>query len=126
MPGGYFRRRHPLGIPTIRDWVVQTAVLLIIEPIFKVDCMDCSHGFRPRRSDHGARVEVRKYLSQGLQAVHDADLKKNFNSIPHDKLMKFLRMRIVDRSVLKLIRLWIAIRIAMNNRGVSTGNWQPL
>ena len=62
-------RQRPLGIPTIRDRVVQTAVLLIIEPIFEADFMDCSHGFRPRRSAHGALGEVRDYLKRGLTSV---------------------------------------------------------
>ena len=100
-------RKRPLGIPIIRDRVVQTAVLLIIEPIFEADFMDCSHGFRPKRSAHGALAEVRKHLKRGLNAVYDADLKGYFDSIPHEKLMKCLRMRIVDRSVLKLIRMWL-------------------
>ncbi len=100
-------RQRPLGIPTIRDRVVQTAVLLILEPIFEADFMDCSYGFRPKRSAHGALGEVRESLKQGLTAVYDADLKGYFDSIPHDKLMKCLRMRIVDRSVLNLIRMWL-------------------
>jgi len=100
-------RRRPLGIPTIRDRVVQTAVLLVIEPIFEADFMDCSYGFRPQRSAHGALGEIRKHLNQGLTAVYDADLKGYFDSIPHDKLMKCLRMRIVDRSVLRLLRMWL-------------------
>lgn len=101
-------RERPLGIPTIRDRVVQTAVLLIIEPIFEADFMDCSHGFRPKRSAHGALDEIRKYLKQGLTSVLDADLKGYFDSIPQDKLMKCVRMRITDRSVLKLIQMWLA------------------
>ena len=68
-------RMRPLGIPAIRDRVIQTAVLLIIEPIFEADFMDCSHGFRPKRSAHGALGEIRKYLKQGLTSVLDADLK---------------------------------------------------
>jgi len=100
-------RQRPLGIPTIRDRVVQTAVLLILEPIFEADFMDCSYGFRPQRSAHGALGQVREHLKQGLNSVYDADLKAYFDSIPHDKLIKCLRMRIVDRSVLKLIRLWL-------------------
>jgi RNA-directed DNA polymerase len=100
-------RQRPLGIPTIRDRVVQTAVLLIIEPIFEADFLDCSHGYRPGRSAHEALCQVRKHLKKGLTAVCDADLKGYFDSIPHDKLMKCLRMRIVDRSVLKLIRMWL-------------------
>jgi RNA-directed DNA polymerase len=100
-------RQRPLGIPTIRDRVVQTAVLLILEPIFEADFMDCSHGFRPRRSAHGALAEVREYLKQGLSSVYDADVKGYFDSIPHEKLLKCLRMRVVDRSVLKLIHRWL-------------------
>jgi RNA-directed DNA polymerase len=109
-------RKRPLGIPTIRDRVVQTAVLLIIEPIFEADFMDCSYGFRPKRSAHDALAEVRKHLKGGLKAVYDADLKGYFDSIPHDKLMRCLRMRIVDRSVLKLIRMWLQAPIVEQDR----------
>jgi RNA-directed DNA polymerase len=109
-------RKRPLGIPTIRDRVVQTAALLIIEPIFEADFMDCSYGFRPKRSAHDALSEVHKHLKGGLKAVYDADLKGYFDSIPHDKLMKCLRMRIVDRSVLKLIRMWLQAPIVEQDR----------
>jgi RNA-directed DNA polymerase len=100
-------RKRPLGIPSIRDRTVQTATLLIIEPIFEADFMDCSYGFRPKRSAHDALRQVQSHLKEGLNAVYDADLKGYFDSIPHDKLMKCLRMRIVDRTVLKLIRKWL-------------------
>jgi len=100
-------RKRPLGIPTIRDRVIQTAMLLVIEPIFEADFMDCSYGFRPERSAHDALAEVRKHLEGGLKSVYDADLKGYFDSIPHDKLMKCLRMRIADRPVLKLIQMWL-------------------
>jgi len=100
-------RQRPLGIPTIRDRVVQTATVLILEPIFEADFMDCSYGFRPKRSAHDALAEIRKYLDKGLRSVYDADLKGYFDTIPHDKLLKCLRMRIADRSVLKLIRMWL-------------------
>jgi RNA-directed DNA polymerase len=109
-------RKRPLGIPTIRDRVVQTAALLIIEPIFEADFMDCSYGFRPKRSAHDALAEVRKHLKGGLKAVYDADLKGYFDSIPHDKLMKCLRMRIVDQSVLKLIRMWLQAPVVEQDR----------
>jgi len=109
-------RKRPLGIPTIRDRVVQTAALLIIEPIFEADFMDCSYGFRPKRSAHDALTEVQKHLKKGLKAVYDADLKGYFDSIPHEKLMKCLRMRIVDRSVLKLIRMWLQAPIVEQDR----------
>ncbi len=100
-------RQRPLGIPTIWDRVVQMAALLILEPIFVADFLDCSYGFRPGRSAHDALKEVHKNLKQGRKAVYDADLSAYFDSIPHDKLMKCLQMRITDRSVLKLIRMWL-------------------
>lgn len=104
-------RLRPLGIPTVRDRVVQTAVLLILEPIFESDFEDCSYGFRPGRSCHQALDEISGYLKQGFQGIYDADLAGYFDSIPHDKLMACLRMRIVDRSVLKLIRMWLKVPI---------------
>lgn len=98
---------RPLGIPTVRDRVVQTAVLLILEPIFEVDFEDCSYGFRPGRSCHQALEAICQHLKQGFRAVYDADLKSYFDSIPWDKLMACVRMRIVDGSMLKLIRMWL-------------------
>lgn len=99
--------KRPLGILVIRDRVVQMATLLVIEPIFEADFLDCSHGFRPERSAHGALEQIRENLKRGRTAVYDADLAGYFDSIPHDKLIKALRVRIVDRSVLKLIRMWL-------------------
>jgi RNA-directed DNA polymerase len=98
---------RPLGIPTLRDRVVQMATLLILEPIFEQDFEDCSYGFRPGRSAHQALAEIRSHLQAGYQAVYDADLKGYFDSIPQERLMACLRMRIADRSVLKLIRMWL-------------------
>lgn len=100
-------RERPLGIPTVRDRVVQTAVLLILEPIFEADFEDCSYGFRPGRSAHDALEEVRQSIAAGLKTIYDADLQGYFDSIPHDKLIACVRMRVVDRSVLRLIRLWL-------------------
>ncbi len=98
---------RPLGIPVVRDRVVQMATLLMLEPIFEADFLDCSYGFRPGRSAHQALEEIRGHLQGGYQAVYDADLKGYFDSIPHEQLMACLRMRIVDRSVLSLIRSWL-------------------
>jgi RNA-directed DNA polymerase len=98
---------RPLGIPTVRDRVVQMATLLILEPIFEADFEDCSYGFRPGRSAHQALEEIRGHVDAGYQAVYDADLKGYLDSIPHDKLQACVRMRVVDRSVLKLIRMWL-------------------
>jgi RNA-directed DNA polymerase len=100
-------KMRPLGIPTVCDRVVQMATLLILEPIFEADFEDCSFGFRPGRSAHQALDRIRESLKQGLVEVYDADLKGYFDSIPHDKLMACLQMRISDRSVLKLIRMWL-------------------
>lgn len=100
-------RKRPLGIPTIRDRVVQMAALLILEPIFEADFLDCSHGFRPNKSAHEALEAIRRGLCEGKTGVYDADLKGYFDSIPHDKLMACLGMRISDRTVLKLIRMWL-------------------
>jgi RNA-directed DNA polymerase len=100
-------KMRPLGIPTIRDRVVQTAALLILEPIFEADFLDCSYGFRPGRSAHQALAAIASNLTEGCRQVYDADLQGYFDSIPHDKLMACLRMRIADRTVLQLIRLWL-------------------
>ena len=102
---------RPLGIPTLRDRIVQTAALLILEPIFEADFLDCSYGFRPGRSAHQALGEIRGHLQAGYQAVYDADLKGYFDSIPHDKLLACLRMRIADRAVLSLIRSWLEAEV---------------
>jgi RNA-directed DNA polymerase len=100
-------RQRPLGIPTVRDRVVQTAVLLILEPIFEADFKDCSHGYRPARSAHHALREIDRNLREGCTAVYDADLQAYFDTIPHDKLMKCVERRVADRSVLSLIRMWL-------------------
>jgi len=95
------------GIPTVRDRVVQAAVLLILEPIFEADFEDCSYGFRPGRSAHDALREILSHLQGGQTAGYDADLAGYFDSIPQDKLLACLRMRVVDGSVLGLIRQWL-------------------
>src|SRR5882672_1984298 len=108
---------RPLGIPTVRDRVVQMATLLILEPIFEADFLDCSYGFRPGRSAHQALAEIRGHLQAGYQAVYDADLKGHFDSIPHSQLLACVRMRVVDRSVLQLIRMWLEAPIVERSEG---------
>jgi len=100
-------KQRPLGIPTIKDRVVQMAALLILEPIFEADFLDCSYGFRPGRNAHQALEEIRGHLQAGYQAVYDADLKSYFDTISHEKLLACLRHRIADRNVLDLIRMWL-------------------
>jgi RNA-directed DNA polymerase len=108
---------RPLGIPTVRDRVVQMATLLILEPIFEADFEDCSYGFRPGRSAHLALREIQEHLRAGKCAVYDADLKGYFDTIPHDKLMGCVRMRVADRSVLRLIRLWLRAPVVERKDG---------
>jgi len=97
-PNGKLR---PLGIPTVRDRVVQAAVLLILEPIFEADFEDCSYGFRPGRSAHQALQTIEQHLRAGTSAVYDADLAGYFDSIPHDKLVACVRMRVVGVAIRK-------------------------
>ncbi len=98
---------RPLGILTVRDRVVQTAALLILEPIFEADFEECSFGFRPGRSARQALEVIQNELKKGRTTVYDADLDKYFDSIPHDRLLACVRMRVVDGSVLALIRQWL-------------------
>jgi group II intron reverse transcriptase/maturase len=98
---------RPLGIPAIRDRVAQAAVRLVIEPIFEAGFSDCSYGYRPGRSAKDASVEIRKWLNFGLENILDADIAKFFDTIPHDRLMKCVERRTVDRGVLNLIRAWL-------------------
>jgi len=110
-------RERPLGIPCVRDRVVQAAALLILEPIFEADFLNCSFGFRPKRSAHQALAVIRDEIRSGKMEIYDADLKGYFDSIPHDKLMSALRMRVVDRSVLKLIRMWLEAPVVDKREG---------
>lgn len=103
-PGGGER---PLGIPTIRDRVVQTAAKIVLEPIFEADFEDSAYGYRPRRSAVDAVKETHRLLCRGYTDVVDADLSKYFDSIPHSDLLKSVARRIVDRRVLHLIKMWL-------------------
>jgi Retron-type reverse transcriptase len=100
-------RKRPLGIPTVADRVVQTATKYVIEPIFEADFADFSYGFRPKRSAHNALREIYKWLNFGCKWVVDADLSSYFDTIPHDKLMWLVQERINDKSVLKLLKMWL-------------------
>ena len=99
-------KQRPLGIPTVRDRVVQMAAKLVLEPIFEADFLPCSYGYRPKRSALMAKEALRK-LGYTHHHALDADIRDYFGSIDHDKLMKLVAMRISDRRVLKLIRQWL-------------------
>ena len=99
--------QRPLGIPTIKDRVIQMATKLIIEPIFEADFHEYSYGFRPKKNAHQAIEDITQHLRRGKTQVIDADLSKYFDSIPHDKLLKLVAKRIVDKQILKLIKMWL-------------------
>jgi RNA-directed DNA polymerase len=107
-PGGGER---PLGIPTIRDRVVQTAAKLLLEPIFEADFDPNAYGYRPKRSAREAIQKVHKLLCKGYTDVVDADLSKYFDSIPHSELVQCVARRIVDRDMLRLIKMWLKVPV---------------
>jgi RNA-directed DNA polymerase len=112
-PGGGER---PLGIPTIRDRVVQTAVKLVIEPIFEADLEPNTYGYRPNRSAADAIKQVKDLLWAGHTDVVDADLSKYFDTIPHGELMQCVARRIVDRMILSLIKMWLKVPVEERDR----------
>lgn len=107
-------KKRPLGIPTVRDRVVQTAVKFVIEPIFEADFQEFSYGFRPRRNANQAIREIYKYLNFGCNWIIDADLKGYFDTIPHDKLILLVKERITDKAIIKLLNLWLKAGIMEN------------
>jgi RNA-directed DNA polymerase len=107
-PGGGCR---PLGIPTVRDRVIQTAAKLVLEPIFEADLEPNAYGYRPKRGALDAIRKVHGLLCRGYTDVVDADLSKYFDTIPHSELMKCVACRIVDRHVLRLIKLWLKVPV---------------
>ncbi len=103
-PGGGER---PLGIPTIRDRVAQAAAKLVLEPIFEADFVNGAYGYRPQRSAVDAVREVHRAICQGYTDVVDADLSKYFDTIPHRELLRSVARRVVDRQMLRLIKMWL-------------------
>jgi len=107
-PGGGER---PLGIPSIRDRVVQTAAKLVLEPIFEADMEPSAYGYRPKRGAQGAIRKVHELLCAGYTDVVDADLSKYFDTIPHCQLIHSVARRIVDREILRLIKAWLKVPV---------------
>ena len=107
-PGGGER---PLGIPTIRDRVAQTAAKLILEPIWEAELEPNAYGYRPRKSAQGAIRKVEELLHEGYTDVVDADLSKYFDTIPHSELLQCVARRIVDRYMLHLIKMWLKVPV---------------
>jgi len=112
-------KKRPLGIPTIKDRVIQMAVKLVIEPIFEADFEECSHGFRPRRSADRAVREIKQNLIEGKCDVYDADLSEYFDTIPHTELLTLIAKRISDNDILHLIKMWL--KAPVNKDGNYTG-----
>ena len=109
-------KMRPLGIPTIRDRVVQMSCKMVIEPIFEADFEDESYGFRPKRDAKQAMARIQSNLKAGNTAVYDADLSAYFDTIPHEKLLKLVALRISDGRILHLIKLWLKAPVMEDGR----------
>ncbi len=106
---------RPLGIPTVKDRIVQMATKIAIEPVFEADFRDCSYGFRPKRSATQALEKVRKACNNKGYYVVDADIEKFFDNVNQDKLMVLVEQRTSDRRILKLIRQWLKSGVLYGN-----------
>ncbi len=107
-PGG---GRRPLGIPCVRDRIVQRAVVIVLEPILEARFQDCTFGFRPRRSARDCSVRVRKYLNFGWDWAIDVDLRAYFDTIPQGRLLEELRRQVADQNIHKMVRAWLRAKV---------------
>lgn len=112
-------KKRPLGIPTIRDRIIQMSCKMVIEPIFEAEFEDSSYGYRPKRSAKDAIGAIKRELDRGKSEVLDADMSAYFDTIPHDKLLKTVSQRISDKNVLHLIKMWLKAPIWDESSGGS-------
>jgi group II intron reverse transcriptase/maturase len=110
-------RKRPLGIPTVKDRIVQMAVKIVMEPIFEADFQENSYGFRPKRNAHQAVSDVSYHLRYGKHRVIDADISKYFDTIAHEKLLALVARRIVDKNILRLIKQWLKAPVVEEENG---------
>ena len=121
-------RERPLGIPTVRDRVVQAAAKLVLEPIFEADFRDSSYGCRPKRSAHQAGEQIRQAVNRGASWVIDADIEAFFDRIPQAKLVELVGKRVNDRRMLQLLKGWLRVgvleggTVVPRDQGVSQGS----
>ncbi len=108
---------RPLGIPNIRDRVVHTAAKWLLEPLFEADFEQDSYGFRPKRDAHQALEAIREALGQGMYGISDADVTAYFDTIPHDRLMKTIAERVVDGTMLALVKRFLEAAIVDERDG---------
>lgn len=109
-------KERPLGIPTVKDRIIQAAMKIVIEPIFEADFKDCSYGFRPKRNQHQALEVIRKACNNRGNYVLDGDIKGYFDNINHKKLMMLVEKRISDRRICKMIRKWLKAGVIAKGR----------
>lgn len=123
---GRVTKTRPLGIPTVRDRIVQQAMVQVIGPIFEAEFGDCNNGYREGRSTHTAIAQIRRYYEEGYRYVVDADIQGFFDALDHELLMGFVREKIIDGSVLGLIRAWLKAGVMedMKLKVVTTGSPQ--